>query len=95
MVFQALFKGSALLLSNCWSHVEIYNLLSNFGLENRIHIISEDFKEGSTLIHEIQILEEQIKHENIEIFQNKVFNLREHLLANYKKTINEICTLIN
>ena len=54
MVFQALFKGSALLLSNCWSHVEIYNLLSNFGLENRIHLISEDFQEESTLINEIQ-----------------------------------------
>ena len=39
LAFHVLFKGSALLLSNCWSHVEIYNLLLHFGLENRIHII--------------------------------------------------------
>ena len=71
--FHVLFKGSALLLSNCWSHVEIYNLLSHFGLENRIHIISQKIlRERKYIIKEIKILKEQIKHEDIEIFQNKV-----------------------
>ena len=95
MAFQALFKGSALLLSNCWSHVEIYNLLSNFGLENRINIISQDFKDKSNLINEIKSLQAQIENEDIEIFKKKVLKLRQHLLKNYKKTINEICMLIN
>ena len=42
MAFEALFKGSALFLSNCWSHIEIYNLLCKFGLENRIFISNCD-----------------------------------------------------
>ena len=45
MAFEALFKGSALFLSNCWSHIEIYNLLCKFGLENRIFISNCDKQE--------------------------------------------------
>tara|TARA_Y200000002_G_scaffold275697_1_gene229954 strand:- start:2320 stop:3294 length:975 start_codon:yes stop_codon:yes gene_type:complete len=94
MVFQALFKGSALLLSNCWSHVEIYNLLLNFGLANRIHIISSDYKNESCLINEIKILKDQIKEDNHALVQIKLSSLRKYLITNYKKTINEICKLI-
>ena len=67
MAFEALFKGSALFLSNCWSHIEIYNLLCKFGLENRIFISNCDKQE--ILIDEIKFLKERIFKDQIELVE--------------------------
>lgn len=95
MVFHALFKGSGLLLSNCWAHVEIYNLLSNFDLENRIRIISSDYKEKGYLINEIKKLKNNINKENLKTTQKKLSKLRRKLNKDYKITLNKICQIIN
>ena len=92
--FHVLFKGSALLLSNCWSHVEIYNLLLHFGLENRIHIISSDYRERKYITKQIKILREKLKLEDLKDTKKKLLLLKNYLNKNYKNTINKISQLI-
>ena len=74
MAFEALFKGSALLLSNCWSHIEIYNLLIKYNLENRI--LASNIYNKENLIYEINKLM-KIKYDDIEIVKNKLSKLKK------------------
>ena len=92
MAYEALFKGSALLLSNCWSHIEIHNLLIKYNLENRIFISNIHNKEN--LIYEINKLKEKIQYDEIEIVKYKLSKLKKDLEKEYENNLQKIISHI-
>ena len=92
MAYEALFKGSALLLSNCWSHTEIHNLLIKYDLENRIFISNVHNKEN--LIYEINKLREKIQYDEIEKVKYKLSKLKKDLEKEYEINIEKIISHI-
>ena len=88
MVYHALFKGSALFLSNCWSHVEIYNLLTDYGLENRVYIST--FNNKNNLMKGFNELKKRIDSDRQESVKEKLVNLRNFLLREYEMTLTKL-----
>ena len=92
MAYEALFKGSALLLSNCWSHLEIQNLLFKYNLDNRIFISNLHNKKN--LIYAISQLNKRIQYDEIEIVQCKLSRLKKDLEKEYEINLKKISSYI-
>ena len=93
MALESLFNGSALILSNCWSHVELMIDLEKFGLNNRILIC--DLDDMNIFNQRLKIFIENLNSENIETYKKKINRYSEHLKDSYKSSIKELSEIIN
>lgn len=93
MALESLLNGSALILSNCWSHVELMIDLEKFDLNNRILIC--DLDDMNIFNKRLKIFLENLNSENIETYKKRINRYSEHLKDSYKSSIKELTKIIN
>ena len=92
MVFEAISCGAAVILSNCWAHVELFDELQKFGLGNRVLIM--DIENTNACGNRIDAFIQMIEHDKVQEVQSKTKVYFEMLDKQRKSTLLNIGALL-
>ena len=84
MAIESLVKGAALILSNCWAHVELKMDLEKFNLGERVFICDIEDQEINTIVNDFI---SNIKKHNFEKTKKDLYSYNNHLKLTYQKQL--------